>query len=233
MLWLLRTRRFGVAGVHLLGFALPVLLVNVPLLLWKSSALTAAYTIQNARTITAESFVYLPLRLVREARPGYWYHVAADAPSWANRAAPWVTVAAVFGVIVLATIARTRSAALALAALAPTTFLLSNRIFSPQFFVIIVAALATAAALVAARRADVLAVAGLLAVATTANTVLYQSFLGVRPVGDVPGWTFISAAAGVPAVIAGVWLAVLATRQRDEAPSAHPPVFDPSAPATP
>jgi hypothetical protein len=135
---------------------------------------------------------------------------------------------------VLATIAPTRSAAVTLAALAPaTTFLLSNRIFSPQFFVIIVAALATAAALVAARRAHVLAVAGLLAVATTANTVLYQSFLGVRPVGDVPGWTFISAAAGVPAVIAGVWLAVLATRQRDEAPSAHPPVFDPSAPATP
>jgi hypothetical protein len=92
---------------------------------------------------------------------------------------------------------------------------LANRIFSPQFFVLIVAALAAGAALVAVGRTDVLLVAGALAVATTANTVLYQSFLGERPVGDVPGWTFVSAAAGAPAVLATALLVIRALRRSE------------------
>jgi hypothetical protein len=213
LLWLLRNRRFTSSAAHVAGLAVPILLANVPLLLWKPSELLGAYTFQNARTITAESFVYLPLRLIGLAQPGYWYHVAAEVPAWANRVAPWATLALTLAVVLAAALARSRRAAVALAGLAPVVFVLTNRIFSPQFFVLIVAALAVAAALVAVRRADVVLVAGALALATTANTVLYQSFLGERPVGDVPGWTFISAAAGVPALLATVLMVVRALRQ--------------------
>jgi hypothetical protein len=119
LLWLIRNRRFTSSAAHLAGLAVPILLVNVPLLLWKPSELLGAYTFQNARTITAESFVYLPLRLIGVAQPGYWYHVAADVPGWANRAAPWVTLALTLAVVLAAGLARNGRAAVALAGLAP------------------------------------------------------------------------------------------------------------------
>ena len=122
LLWLLRWRRFDRAGVHLVGFAIPLLLVNVPLLLWRPSELMHAYTTQSARTVTAESFVYLPLHLFWDAEPGYWYFCAADVPAVANQAAIWFEIAVVVVVIGLATLARTRSAAVALAGLAPACF---------------------------------------------------------------------------------------------------------------
>lgn len=222
LLWLARTRRVRTASRHLLGFAVPIVIVNVPLFVWQPHAAISAYTSQNARTVTAESFPYLPLRLFGQARPGYWYFGAADVPPSENRLAVWLQVACLVLVLALAAFARARGGAVGLAALAPAVFLLTNRIFSPQFFVLVVAAAAVAAALVVQRREELLAIAAALAVATTANTVLFQSFLGDQPTGSRPGWTYISAAAFAPALVAVAWLAVRARLSDGDAPRASP-----------
>lgn len=218
VLWLLRWRRFENAGAHLVGFAIPVLLANVTLLLWKPSELLAAYTTQGARTVTAESFVYLPLSLFWDAEPGYWYFGAADVSEEANRLAIGFQLVAVAGVIALAAVARTRSAAVALAALAPAVFLLTNRIFSPQFYVLVLAAMAIAAGLLVRTRGELLAVVGACAVSMTANTVLFQSLLGAQPVETVSGWMLLSALAFLPTVAAATWLVARAVLQTGETP---------------
>jgi hypothetical protein len=208
LLWLLRTRSFRGAGAHLVGFAIPVLLANVPLLLWEPDELLAAYRTQGARTVTAESFVYLPLRLFWDVQPGWWYFGTADVPSDANRVAIWLQLVAVGLVIALAVLRRARSSAVALAALAPAVFLLTNRIFSPQFYVLVLAGILVAAALVVRRRTELVAVVGACAVATTANTILFQSWLGAMPVAWFPDWEWVSATAFVPGVAAALWLVV-------------------------
>jgi Glycosyltransferase family 87 len=232
VLWLLRWRRFEKAAVTLVGFSIPVLLVNVPVLLWKPSELIAAYTTQNARNVTAESFVYLPLHLFWSAEPGYWYFGGADVSPHANRIAVWFQVVAVLAVIALAALARTRSSAVALAGLAPAVFFLTNRIFSPQFFVLVLAALLAATALVVRRRSELFALAGACAVSTTANTILFQSLLGVYPVADVPGWTILSAASYLPVIAATIWLVVRAELQTVETPIVAQPPIGVLAPST-
>jgi hypothetical protein len=209
-LWLLRTRQVGRAGAHVAGFGIPVLVANLPLLLWRPSELMSAYTTQGARTVTAESFVYLPLHLFWDARPGYWYFGAADVPAAANRAAIWFQLAVVVLVIAAAVLARTRAAAVALAGLAPACFLLTNRIFSPQFFVLVLAAIVVAVALVVHTRLELFSVLGACAVSTTANTVLFQSLLGAQPVATEPNWIYVSVLAFVPAIAVTAWLVVIA-----------------------
>jgi hypothetical protein len=216
LLWLLRTRRVAFAGTHLLGFAIPVAVANVPILLWRPAELLYAYTTQNARTVTAESFVYLPISLVWDVRPGYWYFGAADVPSQANQAAIWLQLGALAAVLLLAALARTHTGAVSLAGLVPVVFLLSNRIFSPQFFLLVLVATMVATALVVRRRTEVLALAGGLAVATTANTILFQSYLGARPVQDVPNWVILSAITFLPAIAVTLWLIIRATLEREE-----------------
>ncbi len=216
VLWLIWSGRRRLAGVHVLGFAIPVLLANVPLLFWKKSELLAAYTTQNARTITAESFPYLPLRLFGLAKPNYWYFQGAFVPSWSNHAATAFQGLAVLAVIALAVFVRNQSSAIALASMAPVVFFLTNRIFSPQFFVLIVAAWAVAASLVIRTRWEALLVAALCATATVGNTVLYQALLGARPVGAVPGWTFVSVAAFLPGLAATGWLIGRALQRQSE-----------------
>ena len=220
LLWLLRTRRVARAGAHAAGFAIPVLLASIPLLLWRPSELVSAYTTQGSRTVTAESFFYLPLHLFWDAQPGYWYFGAADVPVAGNRAAIWLQVAAVVLVIACAALARTRAAAIALAGLVPAGFLLTNRIFSPQFFVLVLAAIVVATALVARTRSQLFVVIGACAVSSTANTVLFQSMLGAQPVETEPRWMYVSTLAFVPVIAATAWLVVLALHDSYAARSA-------------
>lgn len=226
LLWLLRTRQVQRAGMHLAGFAIPVLVANLPLVLWRPSELVSAYTTQGARTVTAESFVYLPLHVFWDAQPGYWYFGAADLPSAANRAAVWFQLAVVVLVIAAAALARTRAAAVALAGLVPACFLLTNRIFSPQFFVLVLAAIVVATALVVHTRLELFSVLGACALSTTANTVLFQSMLGAQPVETEPNWTYVSTLAFVPAIAVTAWLVLIAlldsSDARSLAQSGHP-----------
>jgi uncharacterized membrane protein len=218
-LWLLREKSFRDLRGFLLGLAIPVTLANLPLLIWDRGDLVAAYTTQTGRTVTAESFVYLPLHLWWHASPGYWYFGAADVSPEANRAAVWFQIGLVAIMILLAVFARTRAAALALAALVPAIFLLTNRIFSPQFFVLVLAAVLLASALVARAPWEVVSVVAACGIATTANTVLFQSMLGAQPVATAPHWIFVSALAYLPALAAAGWLTIRAVSMAAVKPS--------------
>jgi hypothetical protein len=84
-----------------------------------------------------------------------------------------VQIAAVLAVLALAARARSSEAAIALAALAPCVFLLTNRIFSPQFFVPLFASWAVAAALLSRNTREQLAVGVVAAAASLANAFVY------------------------------------------------------------
>ena len=212
-LWLLRERSPRRARDFALGFSLPVLAANVPLLLLDRSDLVAAYTTQNGRVVTPESFVYLPLHLFWNADAGYWYFGSADISPQANRAAVWFQIAVVVVAIAAVVFARTHAAAVALAGLVPAVFLLTNRIFSPQFFVLVLAAVLVAVALIAVDAVEVGLITAACAVATTANTVLFQSMLGAQPVATFSHWIYVSALVYVPTLAAIAWLTVCATRR--------------------
>lgn len=59
---------------------------------------------------------------------------------------------------------------------------------------------------------------GACAVATTANTILFQSLLGAQPVETVPNWQAVSALAYVPTIAAALWLGARAGLQSAEPP---------------
>ena len=83
----------------------------------------------------------------------------------------------------------------------PAVFLLTNRIFSPQFFVVVLTCCACAAALTGARRVFVL-----LAFATVANAILFPGLAGAPE----RAWASVSALALLPA---GAAVASLAGRR--------------------
>jgi hypothetical protein len=180
LVWLLAGRRLRDAARFGAGFAGAALLLNVPFLLWNQRNYLNAYHAQGERGITNESIWYFPVRLLGLAdparEPGPW--APSGAPHWADVAAVLVQLALLAGLLVLVALARDRlPAALALAALGPVLFLLFNKIFSPQFLVVLIAAWAFAAALVVASRREQLVV-GLLAMAATfANAFVFPFHL--------------------------------------------------------
>lgn len=204
---LLSRKRLHDARAHTLALVATLVVVYVPLLVWDPEAVTAAYTRQGDRPITAESLWYLPLRLAGEARVHGHISYGAGAPGWANVAAGVLQLAAIAALVALAWRASPRRAS-ALAALAPGVFLLTNRIFSPQFAVVVLAGWALAAALVVRDRREQL-VAGLAAgVATAANAFVYPFAL---PFYDNT-WPLASATLFVVGLALTAWLA---TRPRE------------------
>jgi len=63
---------------------------------------------------------------------------------------------------------------------------------------------------------------GACALATTANTVLFQSLLGAQPVATVPRWILLSAIAFLPVIGAVIWLIVKAALKTVDAPLSTP-----------
>ena len=97
---------------------------------------------------------YLLLRPFDLAHVRTHLSFAAGAPEWADALAVALQVGLLLALVVGAVLVRGRlRAAVALAALAPAVFLLTNRIFSPQFVIVLFAAWAVAAALVVGTRA--------------------------------------------------------------------------------
>jgi hypothetical protein len=171
--WLLATRRTRDALVHFAAFVATVAVVYVPFLLWDAHDVLGAYHRQSSRVITPESLWYLPLHVVGLAHVKSHISFGAGAPHWANVAANVLQVAVVVVLLVAATRVRTATSALALAALAPAAFLLTNRIFSPQFVLVIAAALATAAALLTRTRREQLVVGVGIGAASVGNAFVY------------------------------------------------------------
>jgi hypothetical protein len=110
--------------------------------------------------------------------------------------------------VVAAARARTQRAAVALAALAPVAFLLTNRIFSPQFVLVAFAGWALAAALVVRTRREQLWVGVAMAAAALANEFVYPFAL---PRYDIT-WVMSSALFFGLALVLTTWLAVRAYR---------------------
>jgi hypothetical protein len=171
---LLASGRRRLLRAHALGFGLTLLLVHLPFLLWRPSEVAAAYTRQGGRGITPESLWYLLLRPFDLAEVRGHLSFSAGAPDWANVAASVLQGLAVLVILAAAWRARSNArAAVALAALAPAVFLLTNRIFSPQFLVPLLVAWAVAGALLVASGREQLVLGLALMAASGANAFVY------------------------------------------------------------
>ena len=174
VVWLLASRRGRDALAHALAFVATVVLVYLPFLLWSPSEVLHAYERQGGRTITAESVWYLLLRPFDLVRVRSHISFSAGAPEWANVVATAAQLLLLVLVLVVAARARGNPrAGIAAAALAPVVFLLTNRIFSPQFVVVVFAAVALAAALLARTTKEQLALGLALAAASFGNAFVF------------------------------------------------------------
>jgi uncharacterized membrane protein len=171
--WLVASRR-GREGVRLVvAFGGALLAVYVPFLLWDADHVLAAYSRQSGRSITPESVWYLLLRPFDLARVRTHISFSAGAPDWADAGATVAQLVLVLAVVVVAARAHEVRAAVAAAALAPVVFLLTNRIFSPQFVLVAFAGWAIAAALVVRTRREQLWVGVAMGAAAVGNQFVY------------------------------------------------------------
>jgi hypothetical protein len=171
--WLVSTRRARDAALHVATAGAVFAAIHLPFLVSAPDEVVAAYERQANRTITPESLWYLLLRPFDLARVRTHISVAAGAPEWADVAAAVLQVLAVAALAVAAWRTRRRAAAVALASLAPVVFLLTNRIFSPQFVLVLFAGWGIAAALVVRTRREQLVVGSSLCAAALANAFVY------------------------------------------------------------
>jgi glycosyl transferase family 87 len=201
--WLLASGRRDAARAHTLAFAAVVLALNLPFLLWSPSEVFAAYEEQGGRRITPESLWYLPLHAAGLAELRTHISFSAGAPEWADVAA--TAIQALLLVLVGLAVIGMRGnapAAVALAAAAPVVFLLTNRIFSPQFMVLVLSALAIAGALVSPDRRSQLALGVALMGATLANAFVYPYSLPYQAIT----WKVASAVLFALALVATGWV---------------------------
>jgi hypothetical protein len=209
VVWLLAGRRVRDAVSHGLAAAGTIVLVYLPFLAWSPSEVAAAYTRQSGRAITPESVWYLLLRPFDLAHVRTHISFSAGAPRWANVAAVAIQVLGLLVVLAAAARAsRSLRAATVLAACAPAVFLLTNRIFSPQFVVVLFAAWGTAAALLVRTSREQLAVGIAMAAAAAANAFVYPYAL---PFYDLT-WPLCSAVVFVVGFGLTGWLVVRAVR---------------------
>ena len=168
--WLISRGEVRHALRHGAGFALGFCALVVPSVAWDAPAVWASVTRQAPRTITAESFWYLPLHALGQAsKPGGVYD-AARVPNIANTAVVAIQLSCLAALAVLLAIRRPPlQDALAVALLAPISFLLLNKVFSPQYYITILAAACLAAAISQMSRL----LPPLLALATAANILVY------------------------------------------------------------
>lgn len=174
--WLLGGRRLRDAGRLAGAFVATVLVINVPFFVWAQHNVLAAYR-QGSRAITNESIWYFVLRPLSLTKPGPEWQ-SAGAPHSADTTVVFLQLALLAALVILALLSRRQiERGLALAALAPAVLLLTNKVFSVQFLVVLAAAWAFAAALVVRAEREQLAVGLLVMGSTFANTFVYPFHL--------------------------------------------------------
>lgn len=163
------------AATFSVAFLAAVTSLHAPFLLRDADAVLGTLTAQGDRGLTAESLPFLPLRALglAEMHPSGFLWQEATRPDWADGASTVAQLAVVAAVLALAATARTRGAALAVAALLPGVFLLTNRVFSPQFVVVIAAGWLAAGALGGLTRGRQLALVIAMTSALTANMLVF------------------------------------------------------------
>jgi len=181
--WLLASRRWRDLR-RLVAAFVAVLLVHVPLLVWDADHVLNPYFDQGGREATNESVWYFPLRIFGLTGGGEDREWApTGAPPEADVAIVAIQVALIVGLLGAALLVRSSlRGGLAVAALAPALFLLTNRVFSPQFMLVVAVAILLACALTARDRTEQLLVGTLVMGATFANAYVYpyaDSVLGL------------------------------------------------------
>jgi hypothetical protein len=178
LVWLLASRRIRDGVRHAAGFVIAFGALTIPYLAWDADDVLAAYEIQGGRTITGESLPYLPLHWLGQAELVEDLTHSAVVPDWADPTATVVQLLVLAGVLAVAWLIRGRIAAgVAVAALAPAAFLLTNRIFSAQFLVVLLVAWAIAIALLARTRREQLLLGAAAAAASLLNAFVYPFVL--------------------------------------------------------
>jgi Glycosyltransferase family 87 len=172
--WLVAGRRWQELRWFAASFV-AVLLVHVPLLLWNAHNVLNPYTDQGGRATTNESVWYFPLRALGLTEGGEDREWApTGAPHEADLVVVAIQAALMIGLVAAAvSVRRSTSRGLAMAALAPALFLLTNRVFSPQFMLVVAAAILFACALTARRQSEQLLVGMLVMGAAFANAFVY------------------------------------------------------------
>lgn len=173
--WLLASRRPRELGAHATAFVAVFVGLHVPFFLWSFDEATHTYRYFSGQGITGESVWYLllsPLGLATVNEREFW--LPADVPAWGDPLVVVVQGLVLLGLAAAAVHARGRlHAGLAIAAMGPVVFLLTNRIFSPQYLVPILAAWAIAGAVLLGSRRRQLALGIAAMAATTANAFVY------------------------------------------------------------
>jgi hypothetical protein len=207
--WLLASGRRGAFGRHVVAFASVFILVHLPFVLWSPDQALFAYRYFSGQGLTGETVWYLllaPLGLATVDLQAFW--LPADVPGWVDPATVVIQGLLLLGLAGAAVRARmSLRSGLAIAAVAPAVFLLTNRVFSPQYLVLILVAWAIAGALVLESRRDQLAL-GILAIgATTANAFVYPYTLLQQSL-----WRGASAILFAVALTTCAWLVLRATQ---------------------
>jgi uncharacterized membrane protein len=207
--WLL-ARRDGRAAVSVsVVFAVVFAALTLPLLVWDPSNVLAAYELQGDRGINGESLWFLPLSIAGLASAGPNVGDDAGVGDALNVGVTLIQVALVAALIALAT-RSARTHAVALAALTAAAFLLTNRVFSSQFLVLLVAVWAFAAALLVVSEREQLAVGAAIAGATFANALVHPYTVPVA-------WELASLAMFALGIGLTTWLVVRAASASVEA----------------
>jgi hypothetical protein len=207
--WLLASRRNRELGTHAFAFATVFVLLHLPFLLWSPSEATYAYRYFSGQGLTGESLWYLllaPFGLATVAEREFW--LPAEVPGWADPSAAAIQALVLVAVALAAVRARVSlRAGVAIAAMAPVLFLLTNRVFSPQYLVPILAAWAIAGALLLESRREQLVLGVAAMAATTANAFVYPYTL--HALGT---WKVASAFLFASGLATSVWLVARASR---------------------
>jgi uncharacterized membrane protein len=219
--WLVAGGRWRAARAHVLAFGVVFAGLHLPFLVWSPHHALYSYRYFNGQGVTGESIWYL-LRapLGRATVPLHQFYLPATVPAWSKSV---TTIAQVVVLLALGVAAwRTRTslrAGVSVAAMAPVLFLLLNRVFSPQYLVLMLVAWAIAGALLVERHVDQLVLGVAIMAATTANTLVYPHTLFQANL-----WRAASAAMFLVSLTATAWIVARAVQlaAARESPGAAP-----------
>jgi hypothetical protein len=228
VVWLVAGRRWRPARAHVIAFAVVFVGLQLPFLIWDSTHTLFSYRYFNSQGVTGESIWYLVLApLGRASVPLHQFWLPAAVPGWAT-----AMTEAVQGCVLLALgfaawrVRASARAGVAIAAMAPVLFLFGNRVFSPQYLVLIVPAWAIAGALLLRGRVEQLAFGLAIMAATTANALVYPYTLFQHGL-----WRLASAAMFLIGIATSIWIVVRAVQVAGEelhaAVREGPPVVKP------
>jgi hypothetical protein len=177
--------------------------LHLPFLIWDPHNTLFSYRYFYGQGVTGESIWYLvfaPLGHATVPLREFW--LPAVVPHWLRLVTTLVQIAALAGLAGAAWLVRSSArAGIAVAAIAPVVFLLLNRVFSPQYLVLMLAAWAIAGALVLSDPVEQLVLGIAMMAATTANALVYPYTLG-----QLGLWRLASAVLFVTGLGTSVWL---------------------------